>query len=99
MTRPTRAAFFCNFEQRSGFSGHLTFITAMKTLPALAFIVALAAFILFPLRFEIAGSILFAAGFAAIIVSDYTRTLRPLRIPAAPVGVAAERKERFGLAA
>jgi hypothetical protein len=70
----------------------------MKTFPALAFVAALFAFVVFPLRFEIAGSLLFAAGFAAIALSDYTRSSRPLRARV-PVAVPSSRKERFGLAA
>ena len=73
----------------------------MKTLPALAFIAALAAFLLFPLNFEIAGSILFAAGLATIAFCDYARSYPPLRVSAAAkAGVpAGPRTERLGLAA
>ena len=70
----------------------------MKTLPALAFIAALFAFLFFPLSFEVAGSVLFAAGFAAIAFYDYSRNARPLRMPA-PVAAIPSRRERFGLAA
>lgn len=71
----------------------------MKTIPA-AFLVALVAFVLFPLNFEIAGSLLFVAGFAAIVVRDYGRLPRPLTISRpAPVTVTEPRRERFGLAA
>jgi hypothetical protein len=70
----------------------------MKALPAIAFLPAIFAFLLFPLRFEAAGSLLFAAGFAAIAFCDYGRTRTALRVPAT-VGLAAPRKERFGLAA
>ena len=70
----------------------------MKALPALVFVAALVAFFLLPFRFEIAGPMLFAAGFMAIALSDYTRVSRPLPIRA-PVIVASSRKERFGLAA
>jgi hypothetical protein len=71
----------------------------MKTFAAIAFVIALPAFILLPFRFEIAGSVLFAAGFAAIMVADYTRTLRSLRIPMRAAVPVQGRKERFGLAA
>jgi hypothetical protein len=73
----------------------------MKTLPAFAFIAALGAFLFFPLSFEIAGSALFAAGFAAIALCDYSRRARPLQLPAVAAVVTAEvrRTERFGLAA
>ena len=70
----------------------------MKTLPALTFIAALAAFVLLPLNFEVTASLLFAAGFAAIFLSDYSRVARSLRQPI-PVAVHSPRKERFGLAA
>jgi hypothetical protein len=70
----------------------------MKTFPALAFIVALFAFVIFPVNFEIAGSLLFAAGLSAIIFSDYTRMTRPLRVPVSSA-VTPARRERFGLAA
>ena len=70
----------------------------MKAFLASSFIAALIAFLFTPLNFETAGSALFAAGFAAIAISDYARRLRPLRISAAE-GVTLPRKERFGLAA
>ena len=70
----------------------------MKALPAALFIAALPAFFLFPLRFEIAGSILFTAGFAAIALCDYGRKARLIARPA-PVAVMTTAKERFGLAA
>ena len=73
----------------------------MKTLPAIAFIAALGAFFLFPLSFEIAGSALFAAGFAAIACCDYSRRSRTLDLPPVAAAVTADlrRTERFGLAA
>jgi hypothetical protein len=71
----------------------------MKTLPALAFIAAFGAFVIFPLRFEIGISMLFAAGVAAIVFSDYARRARPLALPAVAAEVTARRTERFGLAA
>ena len=70
----------------------------MKTISTLALIAAFAAFLLVPLRFEISVSLLFAVGFTAIALTDYARTLRPLRV-SAPVEVTTPRKERFGLAA
>ena len=72
----------------------------MKTLPALAFIAALAAFILSPLNFETTVSLLFTAGFAAIVIFDYSRSHRllPVAAAAAPAG-AKPRPERLGLAA
>jgi hypothetical protein len=89
--------FFVTSNNVSGFQG-IKHLSAMKTFPALAFVAALIAFVFFPLRFEIAGSTLFAAGFVAIVFCDYSRTTRPLRAPA-PVAVTSSRKERFGLAA
>ncbi len=71
----------------------------MKTLPAIAFIAALGAFVLFPLSFEIGGSLLFAAGVASIVFSDYSRRMRTLALPPVAAQVAARRTERFGLAA
>ena len=70
----------------------------MKALPVLAFLVALVGLVFFPLSFEVSMSALFAAGFAAITLGDYSQRRRPLT---APVGVAvtSSRKERFGLAA
>ena len=70
----------------------------MKTLFASAFIAALMTFLFAPLNFETAGSLLFAAGFAAIAISDYTRRLRPLRAAVSEPAMIS-RKERFGLAA
>jgi hypothetical protein len=71
----------------------------MKTLPAVMFIAALGAFVLFPLSFEVAASVLFSAGFAAIAFCDYSRRTRPLDLPPVAAVVSARRTERFGLAA
>ena len=72
----------------------------MKTLPTFAFLAALVAFVVFPLSFEIGGSLLFAAGFVAITFHDYRRTAWPLMLPVtAPVVMNTSRKEKFGLAA
>ena len=70
----------------------------MKTFLTSAFIAALITFLVAPLNFEIAGSVLFAAGFASIAISDYTRRLRPMRVALADP-LAPARRERFGLAA
>ena len=67
----------------------------MKTLTVLASLAALAAFALSSLSFESATSALFAVGFVAIALSDYSRQARPLTVD----GVAARRTERLGLAA
>ena len=72
----------------------------MKTLPAIAFIAALAAFFLSPLNFETAVSLFFAAGISTIMIVDYSKSCRPLAVRAAALPVAvAPHKERFGLAA
>ena len=72
----------------------------MKTLPALAFIAALVAFVLLPVNFVATVSALFGAGLAAILISDYRRGLRPLKLRTAPVvALTPQRSERFGLAA
>jgi len=75
----------------------------MKTLPTFAFLaalVALVAFVVLPFNFEVGGSMLFAAGFAAIMLNDYRRANRPLMLPMMTAAVVTtSRKERFGLAA
>ena len=73
----------------------------MKTLPAFAFLAALVAFVLLPFRLETTGMMLFAAGFAAIVIGDYARAHRPRLVwnASAPTVAATRRKERFGLAA
>ena len=49
----------------------------MKTLPLIAFLAALAAFLFAPVSLEISCSLLFAAGFLGILISDYHRPVRP----------------------
>jgi hypothetical protein len=72
----------------------------MKKLPALGFLAALVAFLIFPLSLEVSGSLLFAASVVAIAISDYTRRARALPLPLAPVvALPGQRRERFGLAA
>lgn len=74
----------------------------MKTLPILASIAslaALAAFVLLPLSFEMTCSLLFGAGLAAIVYSDYARVIRSGQMQYATAAVPAKRSERFGLAA
>ena len=70
----------------------------MKTLLASVLIAALGAFALSVLSFEVAVSLAFAAGFAAIVACDYGRASRSLAI-AVPAAVVAARTERLGLAA
>jgi len=45
----------------------------MKTLPVIAFLAALAAFVFSPLSFEVAGSLLFGTGLLCMIAADYGR--------------------------
>jgi hypothetical protein len=92
-----RPGYFVTFATRRGFSGIKSF--AMKTLPALGFLATLVAFLIFPLSVEVTGSLLFAAAFVGIAISDYTRRARPLAAPLAPVVAMPVRRERFGLAA
>lgn len=70
----------------------------MKAILPLTFVAALVAFVLFPINFEIAGSILTAAAIAAIAVCDYSQTTRR-RPVSARVAVAIPHQEKFGLAA
>ena len=72
----------------------------MKTLPALVFVAALAAFVVLPVNFVASLSALFAAGLLAILVSDYSHRPRGLSLrPARVIAMPAQRTERFGLAA
>ena len=73
-------------------------VCLMKTILPLTFIAALGAFIALPINFEVAGSMLFAAGVMAVAVCDYSRSMRPMDVPA-PLAVTPRRAERFGLAA
>lgn len=73
-------------------------MTHMKTLSGILIIAALAAFLLLPIGFEIAMSVLFAIGFAAVVGADYSRRPQMARVATA-VAVASQSKERFGLAA
>jgi hypothetical protein len=92
-----RTGFFVTFATRRGFSGIKSFV--MKTLPALGFLAALVAFLIFPLSVEVTGSFLFVAAFVGIAISDYTRRARRLAPPLAAVVAVPARRERFGLAA
>jgi hypothetical protein len=69
----------------------------MKTLPVIAFLAALAAFVLLPISFNLAATLFFVTGITPILIADYTRPLRPLRaVSASKVAVS---RERFRLAA
>lgn len=57
----------------------------MKTLPILAFLAALAAFLFAPITIELAGSLIFGTGLACIFAADYTRTVRLVRVRPVPV--------------
>lgn len=69
----------------------------MKTLLTLSALAALVAFVLVPISFEFAVSLLFAVGLAGIVASDYGHAARQLRLRSAPA--VAHRPERFRLAA
>lgn len=72
----------------------------MKTLFTFSLLAALVAFAFFPIPFEAGASVLFAAGFIVIALSDYGRTPRLVRVAATPLDAAARgQSERFGLAA
>jgi len=72
----------------------------MKTIPAFAVIAALVAFVLLPVNFVATVSLLFGAGLAAILIADYSRGPRILRVRPAPVAAMTPPcSERFGLAA
>ena len=94
-------AFFVTSRNGPGFLGMKTFIT-LKTLSVLAsvlasvFLAALVALVLSSASFEFITSALFAAGFVAIVLSDYGRAARPV---AADTAVPARPAERLGLAA
>ena len=45
----------------------------MKTYPIIAFVAAFVAFVLSPLSFEIASSLIFTTGLACVFLFDYSR--------------------------
>jgi|GEM_PF-3032961 hypothetical protein len=61
----------------------------MKTLPLIAFLAALVAFVFSPVNFEFAMSVLLTLGVASILTADY-RKRRPLKVPVR-AGVARKR--------
>lgn len=76
----------------------------MKTLPLIIVLAAVSAFVLFPVNFETAASVVFTLGFASILISDYSHRLRLVQSQArrVPVGPPAERpstSSALGLAA
>jgi hypothetical protein len=76
-------------------------MNAMKTIPALTFLAALVAFVLFPHNLALAGSLLFAACLGSIFIADCARTIKPLAVPASVVVFPrpSRRAPAFGLAA
>jgi hypothetical protein len=70
----------------------------MKTLFPVSFVSALVAFLIFPVNFEVAVSLLVTGGCMAIAVVDYAQTRRPRLVPAR-VTVTSSRNEKFRLAA
>jgi hypothetical protein len=89
------ANFFCNFCNAPGFSGHLHFDVMKTTLIVTGTLALFTAAFLF--SFALGATLTFAAAFGAIVVADYTRASRVLRLPAT-VALGA-RTEKFGLAA
>ena len=69
----------------------------MKTIALVLVITTAAALAAAVINFAVGATLLFAAGFAAIAVHDYTRPARTLKLPAT-VALGA-RVEKFGLAA
>jgi len=59
--------------------------TSMKTLPLIASLAALVAFVLSPHNLAMISSLLFSAGIVSVFVADYTRSLKPLTTRAAVV--------------
>ena len=68
----------------------------MKTLPAFAFLASLAAALLLPISFEAASTLVFAAGFAAVLFGDYTQPATRSLVTAVGAG---NGSEKFRLAA
>jgi hypothetical protein len=69
----------------------------MKTFSVLGLVGIIAGVSAFSVNFALGTTVLFATGFAAIVVSDYTRAARAFKLPAT-VALGA-RTEKFGLAA
>ena len=68
-----------------------------KTLPILAFLSAVAALPLLPIRFELASSLIFATGLFSILVADYAAPARYRRGYRAAGATAAVRREHAAL--
>ncbi|HEY1109643.1 MAG TPA: hypothetical protein VGE76_13440 [Opitutaceae bacterium] len=69
----------------------------MKTMPVMILAATAVALAALPVSAAIGATLLFATGFGAIVISDYTRAARVLRLPA-KLALGA-RAERLGLAA
>lgn len=69
----------------------------MKPFSVLALVGVFAGVSVLAVNFALGTTVLFATGFAAIVVSDYTRAARAFKLPAT-VALGA-RTEKFGLAA
>ncbi len=61
----------------------------MKTnvLPLIAFLAALAAFVLLPVSFVTASIALSVTGMISVIAADYGRSAKPLRVPARVISI------------
>lgn len=68
----------------------------MKTLPAIAFLSALAASLVLPMSFATAITLIFAVGFVAVLLGDYAQPARRSFMSAV---VAKDGAEKFRLAA
>lgn len=73
----------------------------MKTLPAISYLAALVAFVLFPNTLVLSGSLLFSACLLTIFVADCAKTIKPLEVRSNLVVFPrpARRVSAFGLAA
>ena len=64
-------------------------------MPGHRFLVALAAFLVAPLSFATAGFMLFAAGFGAILLADYSPPERRLTLPPVAANVPEAKRIRI----
>lgn len=69
----------------------------MKTLPLIAFVAALGAFLFSPMSFELSISLLLTLGIASILISDY-RSRRPLVARAQVAASAGQKRAPLPLA-
>jgi hypothetical protein len=73
-------------------------LSSMKILPFLLSVAAITGFIIVPIDFDTAVSLLFVAGLALVVICDYRREIRPLHAATVNARVTS-RTERLGLAA